>query len=90
MLARVMNELWDLNYAVIRRDPAFWAGYLHHLAEEEHRFVDRARGRQLLSEGMSALRRGDVASAETIARDLLRMLPPEVQQEAKARMSDIQ
>lgn len=78
MLDKTLTRLHQLNYSVLRQDPRFLAGMLHHLAEREGEYLDRRRGQDLLREGSLALRRQDTASLQSIVSELLRLLPPDV------------
>ena len=75
MLQRACDGLSALKIAILKRDPAFWASFLAFLAEQESQFSNRSRGRELLSEGAMAMRRGDIAALETIAQQLMQLLP---------------
>ncbi|MDZ4821751.1 MAG: Hsp70 family protein [Planctomycetota bacterium] len=83
MLESADRRLAQLGYAMNRRDPAFLAGFLAYLAQQEANFLDRRRGQQLLEEGAIALRRKDSDAMASIIQELLSLLPPE--QEAAAQ-----
>lgn len=78
MLDRALDRLHQLHFALLRRDPRFLAGMLHHLAQEEENFLDRRRGQELLREGALALKRQDAESLHSIIGDLFQLLPPDV------------
>ncbi len=87
MLERAFKQLAQLSVAMMQKDPGFWAVMLAHLAEQEHRFLDRARARTLFNEGAMAMRRNDVAATQSVVRELLGLLPPDAKAEATAAIS---
>lgn len=78
MLAQAEDHLRTAQLGIISRQPAFWAGFLQHLAGQRSRFSDLSRADQLFREGAAAMKRGDGDSLRSIVQELLRMLPPDV------------
>ena len=78
MLAQAEDHLRTAQLGIISRQPAFWAGFLQHLAGQLSRFSDLSRADQLFREGAAAMKRGDGDSLRSIVQELLRMLPPDV------------
>ena len=78
MLDRAESQLRGVHIGMLQKDPAFWAGFLQHLASQRSKFSNQARAEQLLGEGAMAMKRGDVDSLKSVVQDLLQMLPAEV------------
>jgi molecular chaperone DnaK len=74
-------QLNTMHRQLIARDPAFWVAFLHHLSTMQNKFTDQAAGRRLLAEGAQAAQRGDAESVQSVAQQLIRLLP---EQEAQA------
>lgn len=84
MLDRASTNLIRLGYAMRQKDPAFWAGMLAHLSNQQDNFLDRDRSNVLLKEGMMAVRRNDADSVRSIVSELFKLLPPDAEAEANA------
>ncbi len=80
-LRHCSEQLNTMHRQLIARDPAFWIALLHHLSTMQNRFTDQAAGRRLLAEGAQAAQRGDADSVQSVAQQLIRLLP---EQEAQA------
>ena len=77
MLDRAEEQLRSLHLQMLQKDPAFWVGFLQHLASQRSKFPDQRRAEQLFNEGAMAMKRSDVAALQSVVRELLQMLPPE-------------
>jgi hypothetical protein len=82
LLEQVDRRLAALGYAMHRMDPAYLAGWLAYLAEQEESFLDRRKAQNLLQEGAMAMRRKDTEAVESIISELVSLLPPDKKAEA--------
>ena len=78
MLDNCIEGARAIRFEVIQSDPTFWAGMLQFMAQRVAEFPNQAAARELLSEGSSAMRRGDTAALQSVCRELIGQLPREV------------
>jgi molecular chaperone DnaK len=83
------EQLKFVSVTLLRKDPAFLAGMLHRLSQQEHEFTDRAAARKLLAEGAAAAQRRDADAMDSVMRQLISLLPKDVAQQVQGGGSDI-
>ena len=89
LLRRKLDEVERLKLSVLTKQPAFWVGFLQQLQSVRHQMSDQARADQFFSEGQRAIAANNVQALQGAVRNLLGLLPTEVQAQMQGYGSGI-
>lgn len=89
-LKKVTEEIINIRWAVLFREPSFWIAAFQEIKSGPSRFTNQRRAEELIEEGSGALQRQDLDSLKTIMVELwsLMLMPTEEQEEISKRVSD--
>lgn len=79
-----LEQLGDLRYAVLLRQPGWWVGYLEYLEKRQGSMGNPASAGQLIAQGRRAINTNDLTGLKAAVRQLIQLLPEDKQQEAQA------
>lgn len=82
VLKHHVDELYSLHSQILVRQPGFWVGYLEYLEEQKSSMRDAGQAAQLISQGRRAINNNDIEALKAAVRQLIGLLPKEMQQEA--------
>jgi molecular chaperone DnaK len=87
VLREKVEEVRDLGFQVLIRQPDFWVGYLEYLKEQRPHMSDSTAADRLFTQAGRALNNNDLEALKASVRQLIGLLPPDEREEAEARGS---
>jgi len=84
-----MGELSNLMLPIIMEQPWFWVGWLDDLANRIHLMTNRVLAERLISQGRRAIDANDLDGLKAAIRQLINLLPPNEQENARSYGSGI-
>ena len=82
-LRRKDEEVRDLARPILHQQPEFWVGYLRYLTGQRDSMTDPNLADRYIAQGLRAVNAGDVKQLKVACRQLVALLPPEKQEEAR-------
>ena len=89
LLRLKMDGLYSLYMPLLAEQPGFWVSYFNHIVEMKPHWTDSASAELLLVQGRRAIEEGDLDGLRAVVRQLINLLPPDEQEEARAYGSTI-
>lgn len=83
VLHRKAEELREIARPVLLQQPEFWVGYLGYLADQRDQMIDSNLADRYIAQGRRAVNNNDLEQLEAACRQLIALLPPEKQEEAR-------
>ena len=87
-LKQISNEITNMRWAVLFRQPGFWIGAFQEIKKNPVGFTDQKRAEELIDEGSMALQRQDLDSLKSIMGEIWSLMPQEEQEKVGERVSD--
>ncbi len=88
-LNKIKEEIIQIRWAVLSRQPGFWIAAFQEIKREPSSFTNQARAEELIEEGSIALQRQDILdSLQSIVLELWSLMPPEDEERSKKKASD--
>jgi len=87
-LKKLNQEIINIRWAVLFRQPGFWISAFQEVKKDPGRFTNRERAEELLSEGSIALQRQDMDSLKSIMLEIWSLMPEDEQEKISDRVSD--
>jgi hypothetical protein len=78
-LRRKVEQMWNLRIRILARAPDYWIGYRNYLLERKAEMSDQAQAKLWFSHADRAINSGDLDSLKTACRQLMALLPQQVQ-----------
>jgi len=87
---KIAEEMINVRWAVLFRDPRFWVSAFQEVKKDpgSFSFTDQVRAEELIDEGSVALQRQDLDSLKSIMFELWSLMPREEQERISDRVSD--
>lgn len=83
LLRRYIDELDTLHFQVVTRQPGFHVARFNWLVERAQSMRDPGQAEQIIAQGRRAINNNDVEALQAANRQLLSLLPRDVQEQAK-------
>jgi molecular chaperone DnaK len=83
VLRRKDEEVMDLARPILHQQPEFWVSYLRYLTDQRDNMTDPNLADRYIAQGLRAVNTGDVEHLKVACRQLVALLPPEKQEEAR-------
>jgi len=83
VLRRKDEEVMDLARPILHQQPEFWVSYLRYLTDQRDNMTDPNLADRYIAQGLRAVNTGDVEQLKVACRQLVALLPPEKQEEAR-------
>ena len=87
-LEKIKDEIIQIRWAVLFRQPGFWISAFQEIKREPGNFINQNRADELIDEGSIALQRQDTESLKSIVFELWSLMPADEAEKAKGRASD--
>ncbi len=87
-LKKLNQEIINIRWAVLFRQPGFWISAFQEVKKDPGRFTNRERAEELLNEGSIALQRQDMDSLKSIMLEIWSLMPEDEQEKISDRVSD--
>jgi len=89
LLRLKLAELYDLMRPIVMEQPWFWVTYFDYLADKRQHMTDRVLAERLISQGLRARDENDLDGLKEAVRQLVGLLPPDEQENARSYGSTI-
>ncbi|MHB2149965.1 Hsp70 family protein [Calditrichota bacterium LG25] len=89
LLRQKIDQMEDLRFAILREQPGFWVSWFEYLVEMDDKMTDHLRAKELIAEGRRAIANNDLERLKSTVKQLISLLPPDQQEEAKERGSTL-
>jgi len=83
LLHHKIEEVSNLEITVQAKHPEFWVGFFYYLTEQKSLMNDQPVAGQLLDQGNRAIKNNDIDGLQSAVRQLIKLLPAALQQEAR-------
>lgn len=83
ILRRKVEEVMDLARPILHLQPEFWLSYLRYISDQRDNMTDPNLADRYIAQGLRAVNTGDVEQLKVACRQLVALLPPEKQEEAR-------
>jgi len=83
LLRRKIMQVRNHGMAVLIEDPRFWVGYLGQLREQKNSMRDQSLAEEIFNRADRAVQDGDVDGLRAAVRQLMHLLPQEVQDQVE-------
>ena len=83
LLRRYTEELDGLYFQVLNRQPGFHVGRFNWLVEHAQSMRDPGQAEQIIVQGRRAINNNDIEALKAANRQLLSLLPHDIQEEAR-------
>lgn len=86
LVRRYLDEMIDLRYEILRRNPAFWLMHLEYIEEHKYSLSDIELAERLFGQAQRALSGNDLDALSAAVRQLFSMLPKDQADDVKNRL----